>query len=81
MEGAVLSGLDAILSHALTANPPLWLQHRLYDVLAAAAEGYAHLIVLSLNQQTLAIKPLYHSLARLTRHMVRSGLDDEHEDL
>lgn len=65
LEAAISGGLDALLSHALAAHPPLGLQHRLNDVLAAAAEGYAHLVVLGAHQQPLAVQPLYHSLANL----------------
>ena len=65
LEAAIPGCLHAILSHPLAADPPLRLQHRLYDVFAAAAEGHTHLIVLSLPQQPLAIQPLHHSLTYL----------------
>lgn len=55
LEAAIPGRLHAILSHALAADPPLGLQHRLYDVLAAAAEGHTHLVVLGPPQQPLAI--------------------------
>lgn len=64
-----------MLSHGLAADPPLGLEHGLYDVLAAAAEGHAHHVVLSAPQQALALQPLHHSLARLScRHTHRVGL-------
>ncbi len=54
-QAAILSSFDAILSHSLAVDPPLRLQDWLNDVLAATAEGDAHLIVLGPSQQALAV--------------------------
>ena len=62
---AILSGFDAILSHSLAVDPPLRLQDWLDDVLAATAEGDAHLIVLGAAQQALAVQPFHHRLTHL----------------
>ena len=55
LQAAILGCFDAILRHALAVDPPLGFQHRLNDVLAATAERYAHLVVLSATQQALAV--------------------------
>ena len=65
-QATILGCLHTSFRHTLAADPPLGLQHWLYDVLAATAEGHAHLIVLSAPQQALAIQPLDHSLTHLT---------------
>ena len=64
-QAAVLDSFDAVLRHALAVHPPLGLQHRLNDVLAAAAEGHAHLVVLGAPQQPLALQPFHHRLPHL----------------
>ena len=66
LQAAILGRLHASLSHTLAADPPLGLQHWLNDVLAAAAEGHAHLVVLCAPQQAFAIQPLHYRLAHLT---------------
>ena len=65
LQAAILGSLDAFLSHALAADPPLGLQHRLNDVLAAAAQRHTHHVVLGPPQQALALQPLHHCLPHL----------------
>lgn len=69
LQAAILGSLDAFLSHPLAADPPLRLQHRLDDVLAAAAQRHRHHIVLGAPQEALALQPLHHCLAHLQADM------------
>ena len=78
LEAAILGSPDALLGHALAGHPPLGLQHRLYDVLAAAAQRHAHGVVLAAPEQALAVQPLHHCLAHLQR---TSKLDGQHQAL
>ena len=65
LQRAVPDRLTALVRHAFAGHPPLRLEHRFNDVLAAAADTQAHGVVMGATEQALVLEELHNGQACL----------------